>query len=72
MFNKTEILEESVADLRRDMAVISRKLDETANDLRQQTGRVPFGGIVWESLGLLLVVVGLALQAFGFVVGPSS
>lgn len=73
-FNKTDVLEDSIADVRRDVAQVALRMDEAAAQLDRQTRMVAVGGIVWESFGLLLVVIGLALQAFGFVVGqaPSS
>jgi len=73
-FNKTDALEDSVAAVRRDIADVASRLDMAAARLERQTRTVAIGGIVWESFGLLLVVIGLALQAIGFVFGaaPSS
>jgi hypothetical protein len=68
-FNKTDALEDSVVAVRRDIADVASRLDEAAAKLEQQTRTVAVGGIVWESFGLLLVVIGLALQAVGFVFG---
>jgi len=72
VFNRADALEDSVSEVRRDLAAIGWKLDETAADLKRQTRRVAVGGIVWESFGLLLVVVGLTLQALGFVVDVTT
>ena len=71
-FTKTDALEDSITALQREVAGVGSRLDETTVRLDRQTRTVAVGGIVWESFGLLLLVIGLAFQALGFVIDAAA
>jgi hypothetical protein len=68
-FNKIDGLEDAVDEVRTELRGIDKKLDATAAHLEAQDHSVAVGGIVTESVGLVLIAVGLTLQGFALFIG---